>query len=116
MPFSKPHRKCSNLPFVHFPQEPIAPENDGQPSWLTPEWLKTVVMAGPAEFIALFQPWSPLLQVGEKWREGTPEEAIGLTVVAVIYALGMIAFCALGVKWLRRRYGWWGPRLHAHRD
>lgn len=93
----------------------MAPENEGRRSWLTPEWLKDVVMAGPAGFIGLFEPWSPLLQVGDKWREGPLEEAIGLTVVAVIYALLVIAFCATGV-WLRRRYGIWGPRPHAHSD
>ncbi|CAN0212307.1 unnamed protein product [Ectocarpus sp. 6 AP-2014] len=98
------------------PVEPITRGNEGRPSMSTPEWLKNVIMAGPAELIALFEPWSPLLQVGEKWRQGPLEEAIGLTVVAVIYAVVVITVCALGVKWLRRRYGWWGLRLHPHRD
>lgn len=80
--------------------------------WNIPEWLKDAIITGPAGAIALYETWTPLFKLVDHWREGALEEAIPLTVFAILLAAAVVWLAGVVFRKLRFKYGWWPPRRH----
>lgn len=91
-------------------------QEDRDEGWNLPEWLKDAIVAGPAGAIALYESWSPVFQVADRWREGAYEKAIPLTIFVVLLAAAVVRSTALLFRKLRLKYRWLPPRRHVKVD
>ena len=82
----------------------------------TPEWVKDAVFAGPTGALALYETWSPLSKVVDFWREGALEQAIPLTIFAVVLVVAVIIAAAVVCRKVRLVYRWWPPRTYTKND
>lgn len=80
--------------------------------WNMPEWLKDAIIAGPAGAIALYKTWTPLFKLADHWREGSLEEAIPLTVFAILLVAAVVWLAGVAFRKLRFKYEWWPPKRH----